>query len=81
MHVFAYEARQNIDIPDYWSIGNTWHKICHHYTGIPLTVLINENTLILATNLFIVSLKFCFYVPAISVPGLILCIAKSYCSY
>ena len=70
-----------MDIPDYLSIGNTSHKICHHHAGIPLAVLINENTLTLITNLFIVSLKFCFHVPAMSVPGLVLCIAKSYCSY
>ena len=41
-----------------------------------LTEIIDENALSLAANLSVVPLKLFLTVPAVSVPGLILCIAK-----
>ena len=46
------------------------------YAGVPLTELINENVLSLTTNLSIVPLKSFLTIPAVSVPGLLLCITK-----
>ena len=51
----------------------------HHIktvAGVPLTELINENTLSLGTNISTVPIKLLLTVPAVSVPGLILCKAK-----
>ena len=44
--------------------------------GVPLTEAISENALPLATILSIFLLKLPLFIPAVSVPGLILCITK-----
>ena len=54
-----------VGIPNCLTIASTSHKNCFQYAGVPLTELINENALSLATNFLIAS-----------VPGLFLCIAK-----
>ena len=53
---------------------------------VTLTELISKNALSFATDLSMVPLKLLSTIPAVSVPGLILCIAnigerKWYCSY
>ena len=64
--------RLSVVIPNCLTRPSTSYKICFQYTSVPLTELKNENALSPATNLEIVPLT----VPAFSVPGLILCIAK-----
>ena len=74
-------------IPNCLTMDSTSYKNCFQYAGVPLTELINENALSLATKLSIVALKLLLTVPAVSVSGLILCIVKFiderkwYCSY
>ena len=58
------------------TITSTSCKNCFQYVGVPLTELINQNELSLATNPSTVPLKLILPVSAVSVPGLILCIAK-----
>ena len=55
---------------------STSYKNCFQYASVPLIGLINDNALSLVTNLSIVPLKLLLTVPAVSEPGLILCIAK-----
>ena len=59
-------------IPNYLTMVNISNKNCFQYAGVPFTELINE----IATNLLMVPLKLFLTPPAVSVPGLILCIAK-----
>ena len=61
-------------IPNCLTIARTSNKNYFQYASAPLTELINENALSLVTNLSIVPLKLLLTVPAVSVPGLILCI-------
>ena len=63
-------------IPNCLTIINTSYKNCFEYAVAPLTELIKENTLSLVTNLSILPLKLLLTGAAVSVPGLILCIAK-----
>ena len=58
------------------TIESTLYKNFFQYVGVPFTELINEKVLSLATNLSLVLLKLFFTAPAVSVPGIILCIAK-----
>ena len=80
-------VRKHIGIPNCLIMASTSYKNCFQYGGVPLTELINENALSLATNLLTAPLKLLLTVLAVSVPGLILCIAKfiderkGYCSY
>ena len=69
-------VRKHVDIPNCLTMARISNKNCFHYAGVPLTELINENALSLATNFSIVPLKLLLTVPSVSVPGLILCIAK-----
>ena len=54
-----------------WTIKNYFQ-----YTGVPLTELINQNALPLATNLSIIPSQSFLTNIAMSVPDLILCTAK-----
>ena len=65
-----------VGIPNCLTIANTSYKNCFQYVGVPLSELITEKALSLATNLSIVLLKLLLTVPAVRVPDLILCIAK-----
>ena len=75
-----------VNIPDCSIIACTLYKNCFQYAGAALTQLINENAAIerlvandalsVARSLLIVALKIFLTIPAVSVPGLILCIAK-----
>ena len=69
-------VRKYVGIPNCLTIARTSNKNCFQYAGVPLTELINENALSLATNLSIILLQLLLTVPAVSVPGLILCLAK-----
>ena len=68
-------------------MASTSYRNYFQYAYVPLTELINQNALPLATNLSTIPFKLLLTVPAMSVPGLILCIAKfidepkCYCSY
>ena len=68
-------VRKCVSIPNCLNIASTSYKNCFEYAGVLLTEIINENALPLAI------------VPAVILPGLILCIAmfidkrKWYCSY
>ena len=57
-------------------MSSTSYKNCFQYAGVPLTELTNGNALSLKTNFSTVPLKLLLTVPTVSVPGLILCIAK-----
>ena len=63
-------------IPNCLTIASTSYKNYFQYGSVPFTELINEKVLSLATNLSMVPLKLFLIVPTVSVPGLILCIAK-----
>ena len=69
-------VRKHVDIPNCLFISSTSSKSCFQYVGVHLTELIYKNALFLAANLSIVPLKLLLTLPAASVPGLILCIAK-----
>ena len=69
-------VRMYLGIPNCLTIANTSYKNCFQYAGVPLIEPINENAMSLATNLSIAPLKLLLTVPAVSVPGLILCRAK-----
>ena len=69
-------VRKYVDIANCLTIASTSYKNRFHYAGVPLTALKNENTLSLATNLSIFPLIIFLTVPAVSVTGLILVIAK-----
>ena len=58
------------------TIASTSYKNRLRYAGYPLTELINENELSLVKNLSIVQFILFLTIPAVSVPGLILRIAK-----
>ena len=68
--------RKYMGVHNCLTIASTSYKNCCQYGGVPLTELINKNALSLATNLSTVPLKLLLTVPAVSLPGLILCIAK-----
>ena len=55
------------------TIFSASYKNCFQYASVALTDLINENASSLATNLSIVVLKLFLSVPAVGVPGLVLC--------
>ena len=59
------------------TIASTSYKTCFQYVGVSFAQLINENAGRLAANLLIVPLRLFLIVPAVSVPGLILCKGKS----
>ena len=70
------------------NIASTSCKNCLQYdAGVSVTELINENALSLAADFSDVLLKLFLTIPAVSVTGLILCIAKFidernwYCSH
>ena len=63
-------------IPNCLTIASVPYKNCFQYAGVPLTKLVNENALSLATNLLTVCLKLFLIVPAVILPGLILSIVK-----
>ena len=69
-------VRKHVSVPNWLTIASTSCKICSQYAGVPLTELINENALFLATNLSIVPLKLLLTVPAASTTGLIIWIGK-----
>ena len=69
-------VRKYVGIFNYLTIASTSYKTCFKYAGVPLTELINEKSLSLATNLPAVPLKLFLIVTAVILPGLILCIAK-----
>ena len=68
-------VRKYLGIPNYLTIASKSYKN-FQYAVFPLTELLKENALSLATNLSIVPLKLLVTVPAVSVSGLVLCIAK-----
>ena len=76
-----------VDIPNCLTIARTSYKNCFQYAGVPLTELIHENALSLATSLSLVPLKLLLTVSAVSMTGSILSIAtfiderKWCCSY
>ena len=70
------KVRKYVVVPNCLTIVRASYKNCFHYASVPLTELINENTLSLATNLPVVTLKLFLTVPFVGVPGLVLCIAK-----
>ena len=78
--IYPRPARDNVEkyvgIPNCLNITSTSNKSYFQYAGVPLTELINENALSLATNILILHLKLFLIAPAESVLGLILCIAK-----
>ena len=59
-----------------WIIASTSYKNCFQYVCVLLTEFINTDELSLATNLSTFPFKLFSAVPAVSVLGLILCIAK-----
>ena len=63
-------------IPNFLTIASTSYKNSFQYSGVPLTQRINENALSLATKLLIASSKLFLTIPAVSVPSVIVCIAK-----
>ena len=63
-------------IPNYLTMVSASYKNSLQYAGVPLTELIKENALSLATILSIVPLKLLLTVPLVSLFGLILYIAK-----
>ena len=69
-------VRKYQGIPNCLTIASTSYKTFSSILVFLLTELINENALTLATNLSIVPLKLFLTVLAVSVPDLILCIAK-----
>ena len=76
-HRSAHDSvAKHVGIPDCLTIAGTSYKNCFQYIDVPLTELISENALSLATKLLIVSSKLLLIVSAVVVPGLILCIAK-----
>ena len=50
-------VRKYVSIPNCLSTASISYKNCFQYAGVPLTELINENALFLATNISIASLK------------------------
>ena len=56
-------------IPNCLAIASTSYKKCFQYAGVPLTELLNENALSLATKLSVVTLKLFLIVPAVMLPG------------
>ena len=78
--IYPRSARVNVEkyvgIPNCLNITSTSYKNYFQYAGVPLTELINENELSLATNILILHLKLFLIAPAESVLGLILCLAK-----
>ena len=56
-------------IPNCLAIASTSYKNCFQYAGVPLTELLNENALSLATKLSVVTLKLFLIVPAVMLPG------------
>ena len=69
-------VRKYLGISNYLTIVSTSFKNFFQYADVPLTELIHENTLFLATNLSIVPLKLLLNHSAVRVPGLILCLAN-----
>ena len=69
-------VRKYVSIPNCLTIVNKSYKNCFQYAGIPLTDIMNETALYLATKLSIVPIKLFLIVPTMILPGLILCIAK-----
>ena len=69
-------VRIYMGISNWLIIASTLYQNCLQYAGVSLTMLLNENVLSFATNLSIVPLKLFLTFPAVSVPGLILCIEK-----
>ena len=63
-------------IPNYLTMVSTSYKNSLQYAVVPLSELIKENALSLATILSIVPLKLLLTVPLVSLFGLILYIAK-----
>ena len=55
-------------IPNCLAIASTSYKT-FQYAGVPLTELLNENALSLATKLSVVTLKLFLIVPAVMLPG------------
>ena len=69
----AHESgRKYVSIPNFLTIASESYKNCFQYAGVPLTEVINENAISLATKLSMVPLKLLLTVPAASVPGLVL---------
>ena len=66
-------VKKHVGILNYLTIANTSYKNSFQYVSVPLTELINDNALTLATYLLIVLFK---TVLVVSVPSLILFIAK-----
>ena len=56
-------------IPNCLAIASTSYKNCFQYAGVPLTELLNENALSLATKLSVVALKLFLIVRAVMLPG------------
>ena len=56
-------------IPNCLAIVSTSYKNCFQYAGVPLTELLNENALSLATKLSVVALKLFLIVRAVMLPG------------
>ena len=65
-----------VGIPNCLTVSSTSYKNFFQYASVPLTELKNENALSLATHLSTVPLILFLTVPAVTVLGLILCIAK-----
>ena len=63
----------SVGIPNCITRASTSYKNCFQCAAIPLTELIQENTLLLETNCLIVLFKFLLTIPAVSVPSSILC--------
>ena len=85
--ILQYIKSNHHHIPNCLTIASTSYQNYFQYASVPLTELINENALSLTTNLSIFLLKQLLTVPAVSVPSLILSIAKfiderkGYCLY
>ena len=69
-------VRKYVGIPNFLTIANTTYKRYFQCADVPLTELVNENAVSLTTSLSVVLLKQIFTVPAVNVPGLIVCYAK-----
>ena len=60
-------VRKYVSIPNCLSTASISYKNCFQYAGVPLTELINDNALFLATNISIASLKLILTVSFVSV--------------
>ena len=65
-------VRKYVVIHKFLTIASKLCKNYFQYVSVPLTELINENEISLATNLSMIPLKLLLTVPAVSVLGLIL---------